>query len=49
MLEAGVPLIDLHGFSAKFLPDGFCDHVHYTEAVQMLQAAFIAGALLALE
>jgi len=48
MLEARVPLIDLHGFTVNFLPDGFCDHVHCTGKVRMLQGAFIAGALLSL-
>jgi len=43
MAEAGVPTIDLHAFSEKFLPKGFCDHVHYTETVRALQGAFIAG------
>jgi len=45
MTEAGVPMLDLHAFSEKFLPDGFCDHVHYTEEVRVAQAAFLAGAL----
>ena len=41
MAEAGVPVIDLHGFSMPFLPAGFKDHVHYTPAIQQQQAAFI--------
>jgi lysophospholipase L1-like esterase len=45
MAEAKVPVIDLHGFSARFVPAGFIDHVHYSEAVREKQAAFIAGAL----
>ncbi len=45
MAEAGVPVIDLHGFSARFVPAGFIDHVHFSEAVREKQAAFIAGAL----
>jgi lysophospholipase L1-like esterase len=45
MGEAGVPIIDLHGFSARFVPAGFVDHVHFSEDVREKQAAFIAGAL----
>lgn len=43
MSAAHVPIIDLHGFSAAYLPDGFCDHVHYSEAVRELQGRFVAG------
>jgi lysophospholipase L1-like esterase len=45
MREAGIPLLDLHGFTAslehpnELLPDG----VHFTDATRQLQAAFIAG------
>lgn len=45
MAEAQVPVIDLHGFSARFVPAGFVDHVHFSEDVREKQAAFIAGAL----
>jgi lysophospholipase L1-like esterase len=48
MTEARVPVIDLHGFSARFVPAGFVDHVHYSEDVREKQAAFIAGALMML-
>ena len=48
MTDAKVPLINLHSFSENFLPDGFCDHVHYTEEVRALQGAFIAGSLVGL-
>ncbi|HEY9248447.1 MAG TPA: alpha/beta hydrolase fold domain-containing protein [Rariglobus sp.] len=41
MTEAGVPIIDLHGFTTAFLPDGFIDHVHYKADVCEKQAAFI--------
>lgn len=45
MAQAGVPIIDLHRFTALFIPDGFVDHVHYTEPVREKQAAYLAGAL----
>lgn len=45
MAGAGIPCVDLHGFSLSFLPEGFCDHVHFTESARELQAAFLAGAL----
>jgi len=48
MEAAGVATIDLHAFSAKFAPEGFCDHVHYNEEVRALQGAFIAGRLSAI-
>ncbi|RAV22417.1 SGNH/GDSL hydrolase family protein [Paenibacillus contaminans] len=45
MLEAGVPILDLNGFT-RSLGDGvYCDHVHYTEAARAQQAAYIAGFL----
>ena len=45
MAEAGVTSIDLHAFSQTFLPTGFCDHVHYHEAVREEQGRFIADQL----
>lgn len=49
MRAAGVPLIDLDGFTRTLGGDEvFCDHVHYTEPVRALQAAFMAGGLRAL-
>lgn len=44
---AGVPTIDLYGFTCGLGGGLFCDHVHFTERVRALQAAFIAGHLLA--
>jgi len=41
MTGAGLPLIDLHAFTEKFLPAGFLDHVHFTEDVREKQAAYI--------
>jgi lysophospholipase L1-like esterase len=43
MIEAGVPRIDLHTFTANLGPDLYCDHVHFIEPVREKQAAFIAG------
>jgi len=37
--------IDLFGFTSKLGPDLYCDHVHFTDRVRELQAAFIAGSL----
>lgn len=48
MKRARVPAIDLYAFSRKFGMRGVCDHVHFTEPVRQLQAAFIAGELQAL-
>lgn len=48
MAEAGARVIDLHGFTTGLGGDElFCDHVHFTEPVRQLQAAFIAGHLTA--
>lgn len=43
--SAGIPLLDLYGFSRTFGHAAFCDHVHYTEEVRKQQAACIAGFL----
>lgn len=43
MKQNEIPVIDLHGFSTNFIPDGYVDHVHYNQQVRDLQAAFIAG------
>lgn len=40
-----VPIIDLYTFTRCFGTNAFSDHVHYTEEVQCLQAAYIAGHL----
>lgn len=50
MTESGVPLIDLNAFTLKLgSPELiFRDHVHFIESVSKLQAAFIAGQVLAL-
>lgn len=44
-----VPIIDLHGFTANLGADHYIDHVHYDETTRALQAAFIAGSLVALK
>jgi len=46
--EAGIPLIDLYTFTQNLGEDVFCDHAHFVEWVRELQAAFIAGHLLAI-
>ena len=49
MAAAGVPVIDLYGFSLSLgvlagrLEQLYADHVHFTEPVRWLQAAYIAG------
>jgi lysophospholipase L1-like esterase len=45
MAKRGIPSIDLYSFSQKFGEEAFCDHVHYSEDVRKLQAAYIAGYL----
>ena len=47
MDEAGAKIIDLHRFTKNLGGSVYCDHVHYIEPVRQLQAAFIAGHLLA--
>lgn len=46
----GVPVIDLYHFTLQLgMGEGiYADHVHYLEPVQKMQAAYLAGALLAL-
>jgi len=46
--SAGFRSIDLHEFTKSLGGDPFCDHIHFNEDVRRLQAAFIAGHLLAL-
>ena len=48
MTSAGVPMIDLHEFTRRLEGEVYCDHVHFTQAVRQLQAAFIAGHVLSL-
>ncbi|MFB9328961.1 SGNH/GDSL hydrolase family protein [Paenibacillus aurantiacus] len=45
MSRHGVAALDLYGFTRAFGTDAFCDHVHFTEEVRRLQAAYIAGYL----
>jgi lysophospholipase L1-like esterase len=44
---AGIPIIDLYTFTCNLGADLYCDHVHFTTRVRELQAAYIAGSLLA--
>jgi lysophospholipase L1-like esterase len=48
LAEAGIPTIDLYTFTLNLGDGVYCDHVHFTERVRQLQAAYIAGALMAL-
>jgi hypothetical protein len=43
MDEAGVAMIDLHGFTRQLGSEVYCDHVHFHEPVREKQAAYIAG------
>jgi lysophospholipase L1-like esterase len=45
MREAEVPVIDLYTFTRIFGANAYCDHVHFTDEVRKLQAAYIAGCL----
>ncbi len=45
--KEGIPTIDLHTFTLSLGGSVYCDHVHFTERVRELQAAYIAGSLLA--
>ncbi|WP_036746688.1 SGNH/GDSL hydrolase family protein [Paenibacillus sp. UNC451MF] len=40
-----IPRMDLYSFSRTFGTSAYCDHVHFTEEVRRLQAAYIAGYL----
>ena len=43
MAAAGVPAIDLYGFTKALGPEPYCDHVHFHEHIREKQAAYIAG------
>lgn len=43
MADAGIPAIDLYGFTLKLGPDLYCDHVHFFEPIREKQAAYLAG------
>lgn len=45
--EARIPIIDLYTFTLNLGDGVYRDHVHYTERVRELQAAYIAGAVCA--
>ena len=48
MSEAGAKVLDLHRFTnTQGGDERFCDHVHFTDQIRRLQAAYIAGHLLA--
>lgn len=43
MVEHSVPVFDLHGFTARVEEELYMDHVHYTDHVRKLQAAYLTG------
>jgi hypothetical protein len=45
MRERGIPILDLYSFSRKLGEEAFFDHVHYTDEVMKLQAAYLTGYL----
>ncbi|MHB9026416.1 MAG: SGNH/GDSL hydrolase family protein [Armatimonadota bacterium] len=45
MTAAGVPVIDLYGFTRNLGGEPYEDHVHFIEAVRQCQAAYLAGFL----
>lgn len=45
--RAGIPIIDLYTFTLNLGEGVYCDHVHFATRVRELQAAYIAGSLLA--
>ena len=47
MRQAGIPVADLNAFVCSLSGDLYLDHVHYTSEVRRLQAAFLAGHILA--
>lgn len=47
--EKQIPVIDLYGFTNRLNIPLYQDNVHFLEPVRKLQAAFIAGHLMALE
>lgn len=46
-IMGSLPIIDLYSFTGLQGYDAYMDHVHFTEGVRSLQAAFIAGFLMA--
>ena len=47
--ENQVPVVDLYTFTRNLGDGVYCDHVHFTDEVRALQAAFIAGHLVCLD
>jgi lysophospholipase L1-like esterase len=45
MGKYGIPLLDLYSFTRVFGESAYRDHVHFTEEVCRMQAAYIAGYL----
>ena len=49
MGETRIPIVDLYTFTRNLGDGVYCDHVHFTDEVRALQAAFIAGHLACLD
>lgn len=47
MADAGVPRLDLYGFTLSLGADLYCDHVHFQDSVRRRQAEFVAEGLMA--
>lgn len=45
MVDHGIEVLDLYSFTRSFGSSVYCDHVHFTEEVRSLQAAYMAGFL----
>lgn len=45
MTKHGIPILDLYAFTRGFGEAAYRDHVHFTDEVCQLQAAYIAGYL----
>jgi lysophospholipase L1-like esterase len=43
MVEQGVPIFGLHDFTARLEGELYMDHVHYTDQVRQIQAAYLTG------
>jgi len=43
MVAQGVPIFGLHDFTARLEGELYMDHVHYTDEVRQLQAAYLTG------
>ncbi|HEY3415707.1 MAG TPA: SGNH/GDSL hydrolase family protein [Armatimonadota bacterium] len=49
MTAAGIPVIDLYGFTRNLGGEPYEDHVHFIDTIRQCQAAYLAGHLTAWE